>query len=140
MKNSIERELRKIETTPAIKAPHYVDPVIADRSRRYRGELIISADRLLEEGDSVTALRIVNAINEFYPYQTLLPGDFTVADSTFYEGKAFSNLLRRMALLQEAESLDSLMDTRKSQWLRYYRSLSPSLRSTLSRRSLRLLR
>ncbi|MCH5233830.1 MAG: DUF2723 domain-containing protein [Muribaculaceae bacterium] len=141
---SVERELSKLENLN-IK-PHYVDPVIADRSVRYRGELIIAANQLLNFGDTILPLRIIDAIEKFYPYDILLPGTFTVSDSTFYEGKEFINLLESIyqstgqsRLLTSSHNLDSLITDRRQQWLHFYNSLPPTQRHTLSSRSRRLL-
>ena len=147
---SAERELNKLQKIN-IK-PHYMDPLIADRSRRYRGELIIAANRLLCDADTAAAIDVIEAILQYYPYGTLLPGSFTQHDSTYYEGKEFRNLLMNISSDQNdryigksttyreyANYLDSLMNRRHREWLKYYHSLTPGQRATLSNRSRRLL-
>ena len=142
--DAISRELLKlVKLNPK---PRYADPVVADRSRRYRGELIISANTFLENGDSVLAGRIVDAIESYFPYDCLSPGSFTVDDSTYYEGKEYLSLLQRINISGENEHLevlaqkqDSLLAHRKKIWTRYYKMLSPAQRKTLSNRSLREL-
>ncbi|MCH5226937.1 MAG: DUF2723 domain-containing protein [Muribaculaceae bacterium] len=138
------RELDKLETQ--YTKANYLDPVIADRSRRYRGEMLMAAEELLNNGDTVTASLIANDITKYYPYSLLLPGDFTVADTTFYEGKAYRSLLLSLyeatgnsSYLHKSLEMDSLLSHRHKAWLNYYYSLSPSQRRTLSNRSKRLL-
>ena len=116
-------------------------------SRRYRTGLVIGAQEKLNHGDTLLAESIAHAIMSYLPYKELLPGNFTVSDTTFYEGKAFRNLLNELFVISkkevyrhEANSLDSLMRMRHRQWLDYYHSLTPFQRSTLSNRSLHLLK
>ena len=144
LKQSVDRELVKLEKNKF--SSHYVDPVISDRSVRYRGELIIAANELLNAGDSVTPVRIIEGIERFYPYSTLPPGTFTIADSTFYEGKEFFNLLSSLHSMtgeprykDSMDSLKSLMKKRQQEWVKYFNSLTPSQRKALSTRSKRLL-
>lgn len=150
LRQGLSRELNKLSALARENGKlteRYADPVTADRTRRYRGELIIAATEMMQRGDTSLAPALADSIMKFLPYSALLPGDFTVADSTFYEGAAFSRLLKDMAsftgdakYMNEAHSLDSLMKSRHEAWLGYYRSLPPSQRHTLSRRSLRQLR
>ena len=150
MKQSVERELSKLEDH-SIKS-HYTEPVVAHRSARYRGELILAANHFLSEGDTVIPLKISDFICKYYPYYSprlqesqnlpkyqnpILPSTFTLADSTFYEGFEYLRLLT--ALRKETEPMDSLLRLRHDQWMRYYHSLSPADRSTLSNSSKRLL-
>lgn len=144
LERSIERELIKLEKEK-IK-DHYVDPVIADRSVRYRGELIMAAFELLQNGDTILPVKIARSIEKNYPYSSLLPGSFTSGDSTYYEGREFVKLTENLYELtgdthwkESAANLDSLNNSRKKEWLKYYQSLSPEQRSTLSNRSKRLL-
>ena len=143
-KTSIIREIHKLKAL-GIK-DRYTDPLITDRNTRYRGEMVIAAGVCLENGDTVTANDIVDCIINYYPYEKMLPGTFTIADSTFYEGKEFLKLIKRMnsksgncRYNDYAARLDSAMIARRKEWLRYYNSLSPSQRATLSNRSKRLL-
>lgn len=144
MKEAIERELVKLNNIDT--KTRYSDPLSEDRSKRYRGELIIGAQQLMAEGDTATALRIADAIERKFPYSRLLPGDFTIADTTFYEGKNYIKLMLSLAdytgnpdYEKKAENLDSLISNRRKTWLRYYNSLTPEQRATLSNRSRRLL-
>ena len=149
LKQSLDRELKKLsdlKTRNSSLVDHYSDPVTSDRSRRYRGELVIAAKELIKHGDIAKASEIVEAIEEYYPYTKLLPGDFTVADSTYHEGKEFSTLLKSMyeftgdrRYFMSSSLLDSLMENRYKEWLRYYHSLPSEQRSTLSNKSLRML-
>ena len=143
-KKSVEREVTKLRSLEL--TPHYMDPVLKERTQRYRGELLIAGRKLLDKGDVATAKEIADVIDEIYPYRNLLPGDFTIADSTFYEGKTYSRFLKD--LYKETGNqkyqdtvlmLDSIMMDRYRQWLLYYNSLSPSQRATLSNKSKRLL-
>ena len=125
---------------------HYVDPLIADMSRRYRGNLILSAFSLLEEGDTCLSEKILGSIEAFYPYSKLSPGSFTLGDTTYYEGKKYLELIRNLKeatnnpYYSELESRHSeLLDKQKQEWLRFYQTLSPSQRKMLSNRSRRLL-
>lgn len=144
LKKSLKRELTKLEKLDI--RSHYVDPVIADRSVRYRGELIIAANELLNHGEVDLPVQTVKAIEEIFPYENLLPGTFTVTDSTFYEGKEFVKLNQRLyeitgdkTFQKTAVFLDSLIFKRHQEWLKFYHSLYPSQRKTLSNRSKRLL-
>ena len=144
LKKSVERELSKIEKTNQIT--NYNDPLITDQSTRYRGELIMAATELLHLNDIETPKKIVSVIEEKYPYSKLLPGNFTVEDSTYYEGKEYRNLLHKMYeltddqfYLDKAQTLDSIVDNRYNQWITFYQALTPSQRKTLSNRSRRLL-
>lgn len=144
LKESIHREMIKLKALD--KKTRYMDPVLADQTRRYRGEMIIAAQELFQGGDTLSAITVVDALHSRFPYQALLPGDFTMADSTFYEGKAYGDLLLSLysatgneVFRQRAESIDSLMKARHREWIIYYNSLSPRQRSTLSNRSRRLL-
>ncbi|MCH5242019.1 MAG: DUF2723 domain-containing protein [Muribaculaceae bacterium] len=144
LQKSIVRELKKLDSLN-IK-PHYADPVITDRSVRYRGELIIAANQLLNYGDTLLPIKIVEAIESFYSYDSLLPGSFTLSDSTYYEGREFIKLLNALyeatgeeGLTNSARYVDSLMQNRHNQWMSFYQFLSPEQRATLSPRSRRLL-
>ena len=149
MQAAVSRELHKLhQPLGEVKTVgnHYTDPVTADRSRRYRGEMTIAAQRLMEYGDTALASQVADAIISYFPYESLLPGDFTISDTTFYEGTAFSRLMRQLGEARPSQNysrygktLDSLMNHRHKEWLRYYHSLPPSQRNTLSNRSRRLL-
>lgn len=146
---AVNRELDKLfslKSQGLIPQRHYIDPVIADRSRRYRGELVIAAKDLLSVGDTLTAGKLIDSIQVYFPYSELSPGDFTVSDSTFYEGREYLRLLNQFhdisgnsIYLDSAIIIDSIISSRHNQWLRYYHSLSPAQRRTLSNRSRRLL-
>lgn len=151
---AIKRELFKLADLKNGQSltGHYADPATNDRTRRYRGELIIAAQELINRGDTTLAVEIADAILNFFPYDELMPGDFTIGDSTYYEGKNFSLLLKNLSEIKsnnlerdnkyslEASRLDSLMQKRYKQWTRYYHSLPPQQRATLSNRSIRLLK
>lgn len=141
----LDKELSAINELNPLK--HYADPVGADRSRRYRGELILTAKNMLVRGEDAKVKKIVEAIETHYPYSQLSPGDFTMADSTFFEGKAFSVLMNDLYAItgdpsypKSKESVDSLMERRHKEFVRYYYSLSPEQRATLSNRSRRQLK
>lgn len=137
LKRSVIRELEKLEKINI--RPHYIEPVIADRSVRYRGELIMAAQELLNRGDSVLPVIIVEAIENYYPYTELLPGSMTISDTTFYEGKEYFSLLSRLndiqgdsRLMKNYLTVDSILSVTRRNWLRYYNSLTPDQRRTLS--------
>lgn len=144
-KKAVNRELSKLKNLE--DQTRYYDPLVTDRIRRYRGELIIEANEMLSKGDTLTALNIADAIEQQLPYTKFLPGDFTQTDSTFYEGKEFILLAKKLYEItqedkyyEQAVYLDSIMEQRQKQWVGYYRSLPNDQRSTLSNRSRRLLR
>lgn len=144
LKQAVVRELSKLENINT--SDHYVDPVTADRRVRYRGELIMAANQLLLKQDTTTSRKIVESIERIFPYQKLLPGTFTVSDSTYFEGKEYRDLLKKIYLLtsdqyylKKHETIDSLMTKRYEDWLIFYKSLTPAQRKTLSNRSRRLL-
>lgn len=149
---AIDQELGKMA---ALKIqPRYIDPVIQDRIVRYRGELIIAALDQMGKGNTAVAEKITGEIFSKFPYVAmegekrayLLPGNFTMADSTFYEQRAMLSLLDtlhastgKIRYKIEAEKLDSLVNQRQRVWSRYYQSLSPEQRKALSPRSRRLI-
>lgn len=144
-KISVKRELHKIRQEN-INQDHYPDIVGVDKSVRYRGEMIIAANRLLDIGDTILAKQIMEMVDFSYPYSKLLPGSFTMGDSTYYEGREYYKLLERMysstgekSYKNKSTELDSLMKSRQKEWLNYYKSLTPEQRSSLSNRSRRLL-
>lgn len=144
LKQSIERELNKIDDLQ-IK-PHYSEMVIADMSRRYRGELIKGAWSLMGENDTIIPKRVISVIEEKFPYSELSPGTFTETDTTYYEGKEYLHLLNKLFLETGntkykilAEKQNLLLEKRKQEWLKYYNSLSPQHRKALSPRSIRNL-
>lgn len=151
-RENIDRELGKISRlfsdNPNFNhSRHYSDPVIADRSRRYRGELIAEAFNQIGKGETVMAANIADSIHKYYNYNDLWPGDFTLADSTYYEGKEYKRLMDKLYEATDnsdysirKNNLDSLMQARHLQWLEYYRSLPSSQRATFSNRSRRLLK
>ena len=141
---SLNRELKKLKVLDT--HTRYIDPLIADKMRRYRGELLIAAKERLEKGDVKTAESTVDIIEERYPFSELLPGDFTQTDTTFYESDAYIDLLDQLYRITRNESyrrrisgMDSLVMSRRSEWLKYYKSLSPEHRSVLSNRARRRL-
>ena len=144
MTKGVERELEKLEALNP--KPHYADPVTADKSVRYRGELIIAANELIERGDTVYPRKIIESIEKYYPYSELLPGTFTVEDSTYYEGKEYLLLVENLYsqtgneyLKTISEKQRQLMEKRRNEWLKYYGTLTKEQRQTLSNRSKRLL-
>lgn len=144
LRKSVERELKKGKGK--MENTRYMDPVIADRTKRYRGELVIAANDLINHKDTATAIKIIKHIEQNYPYQVLLPGDFTISDSTFYEGKEYVKLLKNLYnktedpyFLKMAENIDTLMLERHDEWIKFYKHLNSSQRKTLSSRSKRLL-
>ena len=144
LKQSVDREIKKLEALNP--RSHYADPVIADRSRRYRGELVMAANSLLADSDMVYPLKIIDFIEKFYPYEELYPSTFTIEDSTYYEGKEYLYLLENVYLqthnpqiYKRAERHKELLEKKKKEYRDYYESLDSSQRKTLSQRSLRNL-
>lgn len=144
MDKSIDRELLKLSELKT--SPRYSDPVNSDRSKRYRGEMLLGAEILLNKGDTIRASNVVETLLGKFNYGKLLPGDFTLADSTYYEGKEFKRMLNRLyeitnreKYLKDATFIDSIMQSRYLEWLHYYHSLTPTQRQALSNRSKRLL-
>lgn len=148
-RKAVTRELSKLnELEESGKSfwKHYSDPVITDRTKRYRGEMILAAQQMLQQGDTAVAIEIARVIDRQIPYEKLLPGAFTMADSTFYEGKEFVELMDNLYVATgnesfriSADSIQNLMQQRKKQWVRYYNSLSLQQKRTLSNRSRRLV-
>ncbi|MCH5225566.1 MAG: DUF2723 domain-containing protein [Muribaculaceae bacterium] len=145
---SMDREiLREMDKLSALEIkPHYVDPLIADQSVRYRGQLWLGARWLLERGDSVKALELAHIILQKFPYDTLLPGSFTLADSTFYEGREALMVIKNLRkfrddtwLAEKEDSIASIIEKRRGEWKDYYLSLPKSQRTALSNRSKRLI-
>lgn len=144
MANSLRKELKKLDVQNI--QPHYMEPVVADMAIRYRGELIVAANYLMERGDTALPLKISEYIDRYYNYDSLLPGSFTMGDSTFYEGKEFIKLLNSLheatgkkEYQEKAQKLDSTFNSRRMEWMIWYKSLSPSERATLSNRTKRIL-
>lgn len=149
LKKSLEQELKKLNELLANRpdlASHYMDPVIADMSVRYRGEMLLAAGELMARGDTISAINTVDVLAKAFPYHKLLPGNFTLGDSTFYEGVEFRNLTAKIYDATQniryrdlSNSVDSIINSRHIQWLKYYHSLPPEQRKYLSNRSKRLL-
>lgn len=144
LKKNIDREIEKLGKLNLRE--RYRAPVVNDRTVRYRGEFVMGANEMMKRGDTVTAMKIIDLIEEKIPYDEILPGTMTISDSTYYEGREFKKVLKNLYKFSgekrysEAEAaLDSLMEVRKAQWQKYYRSLSPRQRHTLSNRSARIL-
>ena len=144
LQTGVEREIKRLNQQN--HKLHYSEPVVADRSVRYRGELIIAAEELLEGGDSILPFKIVEVIDKHYPYSVLLPGNFTMTDTTFFEGHAYIGLLDKLAeiagdttLSNKSRNLKKSMENRRAEWIKYYQSLTPEERKTISNKSKRLL-
>lgn len=140
----IDRELERLKNLNT--ATRYIDPLIADRTRRYRGELIVVARELMQKGDTLRAIGIADLINDKLPYNIISPGNFTLTDSTYYEGKKMVELLGEIYTAtgnirhkERADSLSAHISRIHEEYLNYYRSLNKEQRSTLSPRSRRNL-
>ena len=132
----------KIDTIP----PYYRDPVVADFTRRQRGNMIIAARHLLDAGHYGIAAETVEMIGKRYPYDEIPAGSFTVADSTYHEGVEYGFLLKKLCKstgnMKYARMADEHVDKIESQakqWQRYYHSLSPGQRTTVSTSTLRII-
>ncbi|MBD5355902.1 MAG: DUF2723 domain-containing protein [Bacteroides sp.] len=154
---AIPDSIRKVELTANFASllkqlsnkdskPYYRDPIIMDHCRRQRGSMIITACELLKDSDVYSATEAVNMIKTHYPYHEIPAGSFTVADTTFHEGIAYGRLLyelgRNTQDSQYGEMAKEHLKLIKSQakgWERYYKSLSPRQRHTVSASTLRIL-
>lgn len=149
LRRSVDRELTRISEkfkTEKVLDAHYSDPVIEDHTKRYRGEMTMAAHSLFDLGDTTASRAVADTLWKYFPYHSLLPGDFTVEDTTYYEGKDYGRLLQRLyeatgenRWIEKSDTLDSIISRRHDEWLRYYYSLSPEHRKFLSNRSHRLL-
>ena len=126
--------------------PYYRDPVIIDMTRRQRGNMVIAAEEMLRTGDTDKAIAAAEVIASRYPYNEIQAGSFTVADSTFHEGIAYGKLLTSLAeatgdssYYELASDHNRLIRSQAEAWQRYYRSLSPRQRSTVSTSTLRII-
>ncbi len=140
LKRSLERLKAKTNT------PYYRDPIITDHDRRQRGNMVITAQELLREGDTISPAQAIAMIERHYPYTEIPAGSMTVADTTFYEGIAYTNLLKEMASKTTGDKYakmlqqhTDLIKAQKSAWERYYRSLSPRQRHAVSNSTRRIL-
>lgn len=126
--------------------PYYRDPVITDHDRRQRGSMIITAQELLNNGDTILPIEAIDMIEKHYPYTEIPAGSMTVADTTFYEGVAYGNLLNDLAAktnedkyAKMARQHTDLIKAQKRAWERYYKSLSPGQRHAVSNSTRRIL-
>lgn len=126
--------------------PYYRDPVVMNHNRRHRGCMIITSRDLLSKGDTASAMQAVDLIERHYPYAEIPAGSMTVADTTFYEGIAYGSLLKELAAKTAEDKYEKMADThadllkaQTKQWERYYRSLSPRRRHTVSNSTRRIL-
>ncbi len=126
------------------RKPHYIDPVLADQWRRQRGALLRVATALMENPEqgreeAAKVKGIVDmAVDSLYNPQVSL-GSFTVADSTFHEGREASRLYRILAdslnekgLERRAEGMLTRMRIQGLEWVPYWRSLPAERRHALS--------
>ena len=127
-------------------APYYHDPVIIDLTRRQRGNMVIAAGELLRHGDTDMAIAAAEVIARSYPYDEIQAGSFTVADSTFHEGIEYGRLLTALAAATGDDKYsrmtadhNRLVRRQAQDWQRYYHSLSPRQRSTVSNSTLRII-
>jgi len=126
--------------------PSYVDPVIADMSRRHRGTLTRMAKTFLDNGMPAKASKCLSSAEKRIPFDNIPGASFTVADSTYHEGIEFAALLMRLGKetgdgknLRHARSLLLAMKGNARQWQRYYAALPPERRTLLSNESRRLI-
>ncbi len=125
---------------------YYRDPIVADVTRRQRGNMIIAARHLLDRGYPEIAEKTVETIIEKYPYDDIPAGSFTVSDSTYHEGVEFGFLLMelneqtgKLKYKEMVESHANKIDAQAKAWQRYYRSLSPRQRTTVANSTLHII-
>ncbi|MCH5236776.1 MAG: DUF2723 domain-containing protein [Muribaculaceae bacterium] len=144
LEKELNDELERIDSKDFIH--HYKDPVVNDHVVRYRGDLVIAASELLKQGNIHLAERVVEKIEERIPYKEILPGNFTVSDTTYYEGEEYVGILiglydktGDLRYLELAQTRLGQIAERGKEWSAYYLSLKPRQRQLLSPRSLRLV-
>lgn len=127
-------------------SPYYRDPIIINLTRRQRGNIVIAAKELLHQGKINTAAEAAEAIAKHYPYDEIQAGSFTVADTTYHEGIEYGKLLTALHTAtgndkysNMATDHNRLIRQQAEAWQRYYRSLSPRQRSTVSTSTLRII-
>lgn len=141
---NFRKSIRRLENKDI--EPYYRDPIVMDHNRRHRGCMIITARELLSNGDTILPAEAVAMIDRHYPYAEIPAGSMTVADTTFYEGIAYARLLKELhdktagdKYAKMADTHTDLLKAQAKQWERYYRSLSPRQRHTLSNSTRRIL-
>lgn len=137
---TLEVSLR--DTIPTIK----YDDVIMEQVRRQRGEIIITANKLLDNGMLGDAAFLESIVDKMHPYRYVPAGSFTIADSTYHEGIELATLKLKIAIIKwdysNAASASFLIKTmldQSRQWNNYYRSLPESRRNTVSNSTRRLI-
>lgn len=140
----LRERLRRMAGSPS--STRYADPLLQDMRRRDRGELVMGASAMLGRGDTAGASEMVCGALRVYPFSETGAGSFTMADTTCHEGLEAVRLLMRIgesradtALLRKVTSLADEILQEPLAWRRYYASLPPGRRGTISNRSLRLI-
>ena len=137
MARAVEKEMSRLGETDL--RDHYADPEILDKSRRYRSDLLIAADRLLKVGDTIRPGMIVNAVENYYSFRKISPGFLSHEDTTFNEGREYSRLLGNLYKITQnpqyrklKDTNDNYLDSIRKQYIKYYNSLTHSQREKLS--------
>ncbi|MCH5232070.1 MAG: DUF2723 domain-containing protein [Muribaculaceae bacterium] len=136
-KTNIKRELDKLNSLN-IK-PHYADPVTAGRAKRYRGDMIVAANLLLQNGDTDMAQQIVDAVKNNLYFDYLLPSILHFGNNRVNDLDEYIGILNKLYSMtgntqyeNEAESLETLKNNRQKEWQQYVNSLTPRQQKLLS--------
>lgn len=129
--------------SPTPSRAAYTDPVIAEQVRQRRGELILSAKRLLPRHPLVTE-KILSLIETAYPYSSIPAGYFSVGDSIFFDALEHGELQYQLGVetispmaLSTARTITGDAIQHGERLKAYMKSLPPARRSTLSDESRR---
>lgn len=135
---NLQREINKLHSLD-LKS-HYSDPVTAGKTKRYRADLIVAANYLLDNGEVEMSESIVEQIEEKFPFKIYPAGIYKFVDRSLNDMEEYSQLLDRLYATtsnsryqQIVEELKSLKEQRKQEWVDYFYSLSPSQRALISR-------
>lgn len=137
----VRNMVREISKLQSLKLqPHYVDPVTAGKTKRYRADLIVAANYLLDNGETELSEKIANQIEEKFPFQQYSAAVYDFIDRNVNDMDDYIRLNDRLfhltgnsRYIEINNELEKLREHRKQEWTDYFYSLSPSHRALISR-------
>lgn len=124
----------------------FFDHVLMDQVRRQRGEIIMTANALLDAKHLGDAKFLETIAGNMYPYNVIPAGSFTIADSTYHEGIELAMLKMKISAAtwdrtpaENASFIIKSMLKESNKWKQYYLSLPESRRKTVSNSTRRLI-
>lgn len=135
---NVQREVKKLQSLDL--RPHYADPVIAAKTKRYRADLIVAAHYLLDNVQTELSEEIAKQIEGKFPFQTYQAAMYNFINRNVNDMEEYMRLNDRLfhltsnsRYLEINNELEKLRELRKQEWTDYFYSLSPAQRSLISR-------